>query len=169
MATRGFTLIELLVSVTLLLVLSGLLVAGYNGYNSTQTVTQAGTTFKSNLRAIRTAATSGVKPEGCDMLIGYQVTFTSVASYTSSALCSVGGITQEVGIVSTYTLPASVQFSVLPQNIIFYTVNQGSSTDQTITLTGNGRSIGVTVSKSGVVSDAGPTATPTPTPPYGGK
>jgi len=160
MTTRGFTFIELLVSVTLLLLLSGLMVAGYNGFNDTQTVAQATSTFKNNLRSVRTYATSGVKPAGCDTLIGYEVDFLTTASYTSTALCDVGGTTQKVGVLANYTLSPGVQFSMLPLTVTFYATGQGTTPDQTMTILGNKKSASVIISGSGVIGDTVPTPVP---------
>ncbi len=146
---HGFTLIEIIVSITLLLVLSGLFMAGYNGFNSSQTVKQAASTLVRNLQAVRTKAASGNKSAGCDTLIGYIVKFPDSGSYTARALCQSG----EVGDTESYLLPAGVLFSPTPGSVTFYALNRGASADRTITLTGFGTTSVVSVFTSGIVSD----------------
>jgi prepilin-type N-terminal cleavage/methylation domain-containing protein len=149
MRRSGFTLIEIIVSVTILLVLSGLFIANYNGFNNSQTVRQASLDLISNLQAARTSAAAGVKPSGCDTLVGYIVNFPTGTTYTAQALCLVGA----VGEKNTYSLPAGVTFSPIPDPITFYALNGGASADQTISLIGNGVTMDVSVFTSGVVSE----------------
>lgn len=160
MKEAGFTLIEIMVGVVVLLLLSGLLMAGYNRFNDTQSVQQAARTVIANLQAVRTSAGYGTKPAGCDTLIGYRVTFTA-SGYQTSAFCQVGAVQQSVGTVTTYTLPDGVTFSSPPpQPITFYALDRGASADQTITINGNNTTSKVTVLASGVVSDFFPTPAP---------
>ena len=49
MTKSGFTFIELLVSISILLLFSGLPIAGYSRYNGTQSLAQAAATLTSNL------------------------------------------------------------------------------------------------------------------------
>lgn len=150
---HGFTLIEIIVSVTLLLVLSGLFMASYTGFNSSQTVKQSASTLIRNLQAVRTNAASGVKPAGCATLVGYNVTFTS-DDYTSQARCLVGGVETGVGDETIYELPTGVTFTFgSPVTIKFYPLNRGASSDLTISITGFGTTSVVHVYKSGIVSD----------------
>lgn len=164
MRCRGFTLIELIVSVTLLLLLSGLFIANYTGFRNSQIVKQSASDLISNLQAVRTMASAGVKPVGCDTLVGYVMNFPTSQTYTSQALCKIG----TVGTPDFYTLPTGVTFSPTPQSITFYALNGGASVDQTITIVGAGTTMKVSVFKSGVVSDyistSTPGLTPTPTP-----
>jgi prepilin-type N-terminal cleavage/methylation domain-containing protein len=165
MRRSGFTLIEIIVSVTLLLLLSGLFIANYTEFRNSQTVKQSASDLISNLQAVRTMASAGVKPSGCDTLVGYAVEFTADA-YTASAVCQDGDEYPPV----TYTLPANVTFSPIPDAITFYALNRGASADQTITITRAGTTMKMKVSvfTSGVVSDyistSTPGLTPTPTP-----
>lgn len=154
---NGFTLIEIMVSVTILLSLMGLLIAGYSRFNSSQTVTQAAATLKSNLRAVRTAAASGVKPAGCDTLVGYIVKFvdSTPATYTAQAVCTVG----EISEVTTYTFPKGITVTTAG-DITFYALNQGAAADQIITLTGTEKTVQIVVSASGGIDDVVPTPTP---------
>lgn len=149
MRYRGFTLIEIIVSVALLLLLSGLFIANYNGFSTAQTVRQSTSNLIMNLQAVRTSASAGVKPTGCDTLVGYIVNFSSDAvTYTAQASCLVG----DVGEIKTYTLPTGVKFASVPDTITFYALNGGASADQTIIITGAGTTMKVSVFVSGVVS-----------------
>ena len=156
MRRSGFTLIELIVSIAILLLLSSLFIANYNGFNSAQVVRQSRADFMTNLQAVRTNAADGVKPAGCDTLIGYIVKFPSAATYTAQALCESG----EIEDIHTYTLPSGVTFSPAPTAITFYALNRGASADQTITLTGSGVTMQASVSASGVISEYAGAATP---------
>ncbi len=148
MRYRGFTLIEIIVSVALLLLMSGLFIANYTGFNSSQTVKQAASTLIRNLQHIRTKAASGAKPAGCDTLIGYIVKFPNTATYTAQAVCQVG----EMNEITTYSLPAGVMFFSAPDAITFYALDRGASADQTISLSGFGTTANVLISTSGLVS-----------------
>lgn len=154
--TRGFTLIEIIVSVTLLLLLTGLFIANYTGFNDSQTVKKAASDLITNLKAVRTTASSGVKPVGCDTLVGYTVSFPTASSYTTQASCDIG----LVGAANSFALPVGVTFSPIPQSFTFYALDRGASIAQTIHLMGFGTPADVSVFASGVVSDF--VASPTP-------
>lgn len=160
---KGFTFIELIVTVTIVLLLSGFFVASYNTFNRSQAVVQAAQTLKTNLVNIRTRAISSDKPQNCDELQGYQVAFPSDTTYTSVALCTVSGLTEEVGTKVTYTLPKTVTFFPIPSTFIFYVLDRGASADQVITLKGIGKTLEIGIGKGGTIADyVAPTATPTP-------
>ncbi len=150
---NGFTFIEILVSVTLLLLLSGLLVAGYNRFNDSQVVAQAAATVQNNFRAIRTDAASGIKPEGCGTLVGYRVAFPTSASYTATAVCQTAGGQEELGIPDTYVLPTGVTFTPLPQTFLFYPLERGVSVTQVIELRSDTNVARLSVLSSGIVDD----------------
>lgn len=160
---RGFTFIELVVTVTLILIMSSLIVASYNGFNSSQAVLQGAQTLKTNLVHVRTMATSGDKPAGCDELVGYKMDFPTETSYTGVAVCMVDGVEEEVGSKVTYTLPKTVKFTApLPASLVFYVLDRGASREGVITLQGITKTVNVWVSSTGVVSDyLAPTPTPT--------
>jgi prepilin-type N-terminal cleavage/methylation domain-containing protein len=147
---HGFTLIEIIVSVALLLVLSGLFMANYSGFNNSQAVKQTASTLVRNLQAVRTKAATGTKPAGCDTLVGYIVKFPDSSTYTAQALCQTGA----VGGINTYALPTGVTFSPVPSSVTFYALDRGASANETISITGFGLvPTNVSVSVSGVVSE----------------
>jgi prepilin-type N-terminal cleavage/methylation domain-containing protein len=156
--SHGFTLIEIIVTVALLLVLSGLFMTNYTGFTNAQSVKQAASSFIRNLQAVRTNASSGNKPAGCDTLVGYIVKFPPLdaASYTAQAVCQGG----EIPDITTYSLPTGVTFSPIPSSITFYALDRGASGDQTISVTGFGMTAKVSVFASGVISDFTPTPGP---------
>lgn len=164
MTRRGFTIIELVVSVVIILLMVGLLVAGYNNYSSNQTLIQAANTFQSNIRGVRTNALSGLKPEGCDMpgdtLLGYRITILTTDTYKSSAVCIIDGVETVVGTEIMYTLPNSVTFVSIYNPFTFYTAGQGVTPNRTIKLQGVSKTVSVNVSDQGVVGQNVPTPTP---------
>lgn len=164
--SRGFTLIELLVSVAIVLILGGMFVANYNGFNNTQTLKKSVSDLVTNLEDVRAMAAAGIKPGGCDTLVGYTVDFPTNRVYQASALCLVGGSQQIVGTAKVYPeLPAGVVFSPVPASITFYALNRGASGDEVITLAGFGATGDVLVSTSGLVSAKMVIVTPVPTAP----
>lgn len=163
---QGFTFIEILVTVTLMLTLAGLLVSGYSRFNDAQVVSQAASTLVSNLESVRTKAKFGVKPDGCDTLVGYEVDFTAT-EYTTSAVCVVDGTQEKVDATTvTYNLPNTVSFSPIPQTVTFFVLSEGVTAAQTITLSGaSGHTSTVYISQSGLIGNTVVTEpTPTPTP-----
>jgi len=138
-----------MVSVTVLLLLSGFFIANYNRFNDAQKVQQAALTLVHNLGAVRTNAAFGTKPAGCDTLVGYVVLFPDSGTYTAQASCHLGA----AGTVTTYALPTGVTFSPVPASFTFYPLNGGASANRTISLTGSGTTVTVSVFTSGVVSE----------------
>lgn len=157
---RGFTIIELIVSVVIILLMTGLLIAGYNQFNSNQVVIQAASSFTNNLRAVRTNARSGLKPSGCDTLIAYQVTFSTDSTYSSQAICVVGGSQMETGATTNYSLPTGVTFDTIPATITFYTAGQGITQNESITLRGQTKTQTIVLTETGLVGEF--IVTPTP-------
>lgn len=86
---RGITLIELLVSVTIIILLSGLSLAGYYRFNRRQTQINDARNFATVLRRVQAMAKNLVYPNGCDSLIKYTVSsdgFGHETDQTVSAL-----------------------------------------------------------------------------------
>lgn len=151
---KGFTFIEMVVSVSIILLLAGGVIAGYNGFNDRQIVAQAAATVKSDLRAVSASASTGRKPENCETLVGYKVQFTAPDSYTSQAVCSAGGVESLTGQIFAYVLSRGVQFYPgVPTPIVFFVLNRGASGAQTITVRRNGISASISVSASGLVDE----------------
>lgn len=141
---RGFTLIEIIVSVVIIMTITGIGVAGYSNFNTTQRVKQAALTLRNNLHLAQTKATSAStssSPSLCngdptvDMLLGYQVSFQS-DSYEMVALCSNGPV--ESTRTPPITLPSGISFNPLPSSILFKALSQGIDTNTNIILFLNG-------------------------------
>lgn len=151
---KGFTLIEVVVSVSIALLVTGLIIANYNSYNDIQTLKQAALTLKNNLRFIQSKAISGEKPAtGCTELLGWTIQFTET-SYTYQPSCSDG----LVDPVTTVTLPPSVKFSLpIPPSFTMDVLARGTSlpSDTTILLTAVDKTYQILVSTSGDINDKG--------------
>jgi type II secretory pathway pseudopilin PulG len=153
---KGFTLIEVVVSVSITLLVTGLIIANYNSYNDIQTLKQAALTLKNNLRFIQSEAISGEKPaNGCTELLGWTITFIDASSYRYQPSCSDG----LVDPITTVDLPPSVKFAS-PPIPSFFTMNvltRGTSlpSDTTISLTAVGKTYQIVVSTSGDINDKG--------------
>lgn len=153
MKTAGFTLLELLISISILMVITGGILTGYNSFNDNRRVKEGATTLKTDLRLIQNKAQAAIKPpSGCTQLVGYRVTFTAT-TYQSQAICTSGA----VGTIITSTLPASVSFSPIPSAFTFRVLTQGIDTSSSIsiTLVGLTKSYRIAVSPNGDINDHG--------------
>lgn len=147
----GFTLIELLVAMSIIMLVSGFLLANYTRYNKNQQLKQTSLTLKNNLRLAQSKATIGQKPpSGCTELVGYEVTFV-VSSYDVQAVCTEGVSGETV----TVTLPTGITFSSIPPPITFGVLTRGIAADVTITLTNGSKTYAISLSRSGDINDVG--------------
>lgn len=94
---RGITIIELLVSITIIILLSGLSLAGYYRFNRRQTQINDARNFVTILRRVQAMAKNLVYPDGCNRLIKYTLRSVAIDCETeecqkvsSSALCDNG-------------------------------------------------------------------------------
>lgn len=102
----GYTLIEILIVVTLIGLLTGASIAGFNALNSRQTVISAGKEIVSMMRTAQQRASAGIKPENCDQLEGYSVSALALAQdYALSGVC-----TNRTVVIKTAKLPVNVFF-----------------------------------------------------------
>lgn len=119
---RGYTLIELIVVITIIGLLVGASIAGFNTLNKRQTLISSGKEVISLMRTAQQRAVSGIKPAGvCDRLMGYSVKGTiNGSSYTLNYVCLVNGnlvttqirsyqLGQGVTFLSTFTVQFNVQ------------------------------------------------------------
>lgn len=153
--STGFTLIELLVSIGVLLTMSGVIIANYNTYNSTQSLKQAALTIKNDIRFIQTKSASGLKPTGaCPSLLGWDITFAA-GGYSYRANCNGSPVDVPISV----TLPPGVTITSLPavNPITFYVLQRGTnlSTSTTILLSGSGKVYGLQIGANGDISDLG--------------
>ncbi len=104
----GYTLIELIIVITIMGLLVGASIAGFNTLNKRQTATNAGKELMSVMRTAQERAVSGIKPTTCDQLVGYSVNGTANSgTYTLKSVCMVGGSSTS-SVVKTYQLPTGV-------------------------------------------------------------
>lgn len=91
----GFTMIELIVVIAVVIVLSGLMLAGYFGFSRRQAAADDARTFVAELRKVQSMARNLVYPEDCVGLRYYKVTPTCVGVGCKSvevvANCTSGG------------------------------------------------------------------------------
>lgn len=150
---RGYTLIELLVVIGVMFLLSGSLIANYNGFNDNQKLKQAALALKNTLRGAQSRALSGQKPtSGCTQFVGYEISFTET-SYSLQARCSDG----LAGEVTSITLPSGITFSPVPASILFavLTGRTNKTTDVSLILLGLAKRYTLLLHPNGDIEDSG--------------
>lgn len=153
--SEGFSLIELLISMTIVALLVYGVVSNYDRYNNRQTLKQVAKNLVNDLRFAQNNAISGLKPtSGCTQLVGYQVSFPSLASYAIQANCAPEGM---AGSAVTVRLPGGITFSPPPQTFLFGVLTRGIGSNMTITLTNAALSLSYALSltTSGNINDLG--------------
>lgn len=151
---RGFSFVELLVVTTIILLLAGSVIVGYNGFTNRQRVKQAALTLKSDLRVAQAKALAGQKPasEVCTKLIGYTIAF-GADRYTIAPTCSDGNTYEaETRIVM---LPVGLTASSSVNPITLFALSGSASVNSDITISNTGSTVTYTiiVSKSGAISE----------------
>ena len=140
----GYSLIEILVAVTIIGILTGSSLVGYNRFQGRQGLKSAGDQLVSDLRLTQQKALSGEKATGwCqganESLTGWRLIFTSSAVYDIRGVCSSAVTTTFKSI----TLPNSTTKSSGDSSVDFAAVN-GTATDVSFTLS---RQLGTSVSQ----------------------
>lgn len=108
----GYTLIEIIVVVTIMGLLVGGSIAGFNTLNQRQTILSAGREVSSIMRTAQQRAISGLKPTAgiCDQLLGYSVKGTiNSSTYTLNTVCLNSGA-PVTRVVQTYRLATGITF-----------------------------------------------------------
>lgn len=141
---RGYSLIEVLVAVTIISVLTGSSLVGYNRFQGRQGLKSAGEKLVSDLRLTQQKALSGERVSGwCqgagESLTGWRLVFTSSTVYDIRGVCSSGATTTYKSI----TLPNSATKSSGGSSVDFAAVN-GTTTDNSFVLS---RQLGTSVSQ----------------------
>jgi|SRR3989344_6902827 len=160
---NGFTLIEMLIAISVMSLLVGGSIAGYNKYNTRQIVIQDGKILASTLRTAQTRARVGDKPTaGCTKLDGYRVIGTANAStYELRVVCDGA----DAGTISTITLTTGViiqqsfnfLFPILSSGVVG-AVGAGTNVVVQNNVVSGGYRYTVSVSSSGVVYETGITS-----------
>ncbi|MBI5614325.1 type II secretion system protein [Candidatus Gottesmanbacteria bacterium] len=154
--SAGFTLLEIIIAISLLMLLTGGIIAGYSSFNDTQKIKQAALTFKSYLRSAQTKAVSGVKPTACTTLDGYIVRVDG-SSYTVDAMCD-GSIVSDANTSYSVTLTGQVIVSnPNTASFVFRVLTRAVSISQNTTFTFENGSKGyqISVSPSGDINELG--------------
>jgi prepilin-type N-terminal cleavage/methylation domain-containing protein len=150
---KGFTLIEVVVSISIALLVTGLIIANYNTYNDVQTLKQAALTLKNDLRFVQSKASSGEKPTaGCAQLEAWVISFT-LNTYSYQLQCTDG----LVGTATQKLLPSGVTFSPVPSTFSIRVLTKGTTLPDTtlLSLIGSGKRYSITINTSGEISDVG--------------
>ena len=149
---QSFTLLELLVVVAIIGLLTGVSIPAFSAFNRRQTLAQATTSLKTDLRAARSQAVSGVngKRWGVHLTQGgnsYETFFTTSFAYVSSGQIKAlpSGVT--VSVLSRQDEgQANVIFDRLTGKVGVYRNNGtslGSNIRITLTLSGTNRYVRV--------------------------
>lgn len=141
---HGYSLIEVLVAVTIIGILTGSSLVGYNRFQGRQGLKSAAEQLVSDLRLTQQKALSGEKVSGwCqgagESLAGWRLIFTSTTVYEVRGVCS-------SGVTTTYksiTLPNSAAKSSGGSAVDFAAVN-GATSDNGFVLS---RQLGTSVSQ----------------------
>lgn len=150
---RGFTMFELIVVISVIILVFGIAIAGFNRFNKRERLRQAGLTLKANLRYAQTKAFSVDKPtSGCTTFTGMRVSFTAT-SYTINHTCTEG----VVGTGTTVTLQPGITLSPVPSTFTFIPLKGSISllSGQTLTITNTTSTYMLTLSGNGDLSDNG--------------
>ena len=153
----------MLIALSIMGLLVGGSIAGYNKYNTRQIVIQGGKTLASTLRTAQTRARVGDKPSaGCTQLTGYRVIGSATAStYDLRVVCA--GV--DAGTISTTTLTTgvviqqafNVLFSVLSGGVVGAAVAGTNVAVQNNVISGGYRYT-ISVSASGAIYETGLTS-----------
>jgi len=146
----GFTLVEILIATTVIMGLTGLVIANFGTFSNNQKMKQAGKTLKNDLRFVQSRAQSALKPSGCNRLVSYQVAFTQT-TYQYQPICDTG----LSGTATTITVPSGIVFSPIPTTITFKVLSGVPDRTLQITMSGAGRTYNIRVEQNGDINDMG--------------
>lgn len=153
----GYTLIEVLVTVSIIAILTGSSLVGYNRFQGRQGLKSAGEQLVSDLRLTQQKALSGEKPSSwCvdsdpvnppDIYLSvWRLEFISLTTYEIKVVCSDGSIVSD----KTVTLPNSVTKSGGESSVDFAAVN-GTTSDASFVLS---RQLGTSISQITITTTA---------------
>lgn len=108
---RAFTLIEMMVVISIIGIVSAIITTSLSSYRSLRDTDRAGHIFGSTLREAQnyalTGRTDSLSQENCY----FGIRITSASDYSLVNYYRSGGTCLSFNTISTYTLPAGVQFS----------------------------------------------------------
>lgn len=154
----GFTLLEVLVAATVISLLSGISLVGYNRFQERQQLVAAKEQLRNDLRQAQQKALAGEKPAGwCNgagqNLTGWRLVFTSATIYEIRGLCSSGAAVTDRSV----TLTGNAQKIAGAGQIDFAPVTgaaaNASFTLQTNTASGNWRAT-VSITNAGLIESS---------------
>lgn len=142
-----------MVVVSIIGIISGLGMVGYNDFNDRERVRQSTETMKSHLQATRSRALTGHKPVGWCQLTGqslsaWRLRVTSTTTYQAEGVCSTGLVSSPSFLI---TLPSGVTITTSTQ--VDFSSITGASGGGTFTL--QGRVAGADYTKSITVRSSG--------------
>ena len=145
--SAGFSLVELIVITAILALLGAVGFAGLVDYSRSQTLKTAARDLRTNLRLAQNKAMSQQVPAGCTNLNSYQVRFINLTNYVIEPIC--GGVPQTP--VAQFALPENVTKTAGSDPIPFKVQTGNVDVQETITLTGFGKSETITITVTGVI------------------
>lgn len=152
----GFTLLEVLVAATIISLLSGISLVGYNRFQERQQLVAAKEQLRNDLRLTQQKALSGEKPAGwCaaagESLSGWRLIFTSSTVYEIRGICSSGTIITDKSVTLTGNAAKTSSDSQVDFAPLTGAASVGASfTLQTNTASGNWQAT-VSVTDSGLI------------------
>lgn len=145
---QGFTLIELLIVFGLIGMLTSIGIVSFTSYSNAQSVQTATADILNLVTTAKSRAISQVKPPECEnrTLSGYTVMFTN-PRYVLLVVC--GGNVYEL---KSQELPTGVSFASGTPAQVTFAVPSGTSTQNTIYITGYGKNRSITISSTGSIT-----------------
>lgn len=151
--SSGYTIIELIMVIIIIMTVTSLGISRYSKFSQRETLRQAALTFKTDVHLLQSKSMSGVKPiqGACTSLLGYSLSFTAT-SYSYAPSCT--PVEDEPELV-TRELPVGVQFSPVPQDILFRVLNEGINSTQNIIINmiNTTESYRLSIQPNGVITD----------------
>ena len=124
-------------------------IAAYRGIGARQNLKQAGAEFQSNLRLIQEKTLSSQKPAGCDVLLGYEVSYVDNIdknTYSMQPICKNG-----VVMTTNIELLENVSFVSAFSTVNFFVLRAELEGAQTIKLQSNSLEYWVNIESKGVI------------------
>lgn len=155
---QGFTLLEVLVAATIISLLSGVSLVGYNRFQERQRLASAKEQLRNDLRQVQQKALSGEKPAGwCagagQTLTAWRLVFTSAAVYEIRGVCSTGAVVSDKSVTLTGNASKVAGADQIDFSPLTGTAPDTSFTLQATTASGNWRAT-VSVTAAGLIESS---------------